>query len=71
MAFRFSAQRQLPVAQKAWHRKERAIFSDAIAFARRNLRVARYSVDSLSQTQSTAFNLNRLNQSLDWFQEAA
>jgi hypothetical protein len=53
MAIRLSAQKQLPVAQTAWYRKEQATFSDVIAFVRRNLWAARYSVDSLSQTQST------------------
>jgi len=71
MAIRLSAQKQLPVAQTAWYRKEQATFSDVIAFVRRNLWAARYSVDSLSQTQSTEFNLNRLNQLLDCLSEAA
>jgi len=71
MAVRLGGEKQLPVAQTAWYRKEQATFSDVIAFVRRNLWTARYSVDSLSQPQSTEFNLDCVNQLLTSLSEAA
>ena len=71
MAIRLGGEKQLPVAQTAWYRKEQATFSDVIAFVRRNLWAARYSVDSLSQPQSTEFNLDCVNQLLNSLSEAA
>ena len=61
----------LPVAQTAWYRKEQATFSDVISLAWRKLWAVRYSVDSLAQSQSTEFNLDRVNQLLDYLSEAA
>jgi hypothetical protein len=70
MAIRLLGEEQLPVAQTAWYRKEQATFSDVIAFVRRKLWAARYSVNSWSQPQSTEFNLDCVNQMLGSLSEA-
>jgi hypothetical protein len=71
MAIQLIGEDPLPVAQTAWYHKEQATFSDVIAFVRRKLWAVRYSVDSLAQSQSTEFNLDRVNQLLDCLSEAA
>jgi hypothetical protein len=70
MAIRLIGEEQLPVAQTAWYRKEQATFSDVIALVRRYLWAARYSVHSLSQAQSTEFNLDFVDQLLNSLSEA-
>jgi hypothetical protein len=62
---------QLPVLKTAWYRKEQATFSDIIALVRRTLWTARYSVNSLSQAQSTEFLSDFVNHLLGNLSEAA
>ena len=62
---------QLPVIQTAWYRKEQSTFSDTIALVRPTLWAARYSVNSLSQSQSTEFLSDFVNQLLENLCEAA
>jgi hypothetical protein len=62
---------QLPVLKTAWYRKEQATFSDIIALVRHTLWSAQYSVNSLSQPQSTEFISDLVNQLLEKVSEAA
>ena len=71
MAARLIGHEQLPVAQTAGYRKKQASFSEVIAFVRRKLWAARYSVNSLSRLKSTEFNLDLVTELLDSLAEAA
>jgi hypothetical protein len=71
MALNIVKDGRLPVQQAAWYRKEQATFSDIIALVRRTLWTARYSVNSFSQSESTEFLPNFVNQLLQNLSEAA
>jgi hypothetical protein len=70
-AVQLIGQEPLPIAYTAWYRKEQATFSDVIAFVRRKLWAARYSVDSTAQPLSTEFKQDNVNQLLYSLSEAA